>query len=231
MIKLFKKEDMGEANFGWLQARYHFSFANYYNKEKVRLGSLRVLNDDLIGPHQGFDTHPHNDMEIISYVIEGELTHQDSMGNKRTLKRGNVQYMSAGTGVYHSEHNLGDETVRGLQIWIYPYQKGLTPKYGDKLFTYDQRHNKLFNIVSGENGKGEIKIYQDAEIYIGEYTEETKEEIKLNDFDYVYFIQIEGETLINGQELNFGDALMSDEDLSLDIKNGSHFLFLKVNEL
>ncbi len=231
MIKLFRKEEIGKADFGWLKARYHFSFANYYNKDKVRLGSLRVLNDDLIGPHTGFDTHQHNDMEIISYVIDGELTHQDSMGNKRTLKRGNVQYMSAGTGVYHSEHNLGDETVRGLQIWIYPYSKGLKPNYGDKAFTFEQRHNKLFNIVSGENGNAAIKIYQDAEIYVGEYTEDIKEEVALGGFDYVYFIQIEGETLINGQQLNLGDALMSDENLTLDIKKGSHFLFLKVNEL
>ena len=120
MIKYIDHEKMGTADHGWLRSRFHFSFAQYYNPENMGFGALRVLNDDLVRPGTGFETHPHRDMEIISYVVQGELTHGDSMGNRQTLKRGQIQYMSAGTGVWHSEHNLGEDTLRFLQIWIYP---------------------------------------------------------------------------------------------------------------
>ena len=118
MLRKLETSKMGKSDLGWLRSKFHFSFAEYYNPSNMGFGVLRVINDDLIDPHTGFDTHPHKDMEIISYVIEGELTHGDSMGNKSTLKRGQVQYMSAGTGVYHSEHNLAKGISRFLQIWI-----------------------------------------------------------------------------------------------------------------
>lgn len=120
MLRKIESKNMGSINMDWLKSIFHFSFAQYYNPDNMNFGVLRVINDDLIKANTGFDTHPHKDMEIISYVVRGQLTHGDSMGNENTLNRGHVQYMSAGTGVYHSEHNLGEKTLRLLQIWILP---------------------------------------------------------------------------------------------------------------
>jgi len=134
VLRKIDNTKMGSSDLGWLKSKFHFSFAEYYNPSNVNFGVLRVINDDLVKPGTGFDTHPHRDMEIISYIVDGELTHGDSMGNKRTLSRGHVQYMSAGTGVFHSEHNFGEETLRFLQIWIYPDKNGYEPNYGDYKF-------------------------------------------------------------------------------------------------
>ena len=142
MIRKIENKNMGKGDFQWLKTNYHFSFANYYNPDNIQFGVLRVLNDDIIKPHSGFDTHPHQDMEIITYVIEGQLTHEDSHGNRRTVGRGDVQYMSAGKGIYHSEYNHGDEDLRLLQIWIKPDKPGLEPNYGDLSLPFDKRLNK-----------------------------------------------------------------------------------------
>lgn len=158
MIKRIDSTKMGSSDLGWLKSKFHFSFAEYYNPLNMNFGNLRVVNDDLVSAGEGFDFHPHRDMEIISYVIDGELTHGDSMGNKNTLSRGHVQYMSAGTGVLHSEHNLGSETLRFLQIWIYPDKKDYAPNYGDQKFNWDERKNKWLNIVSSKEGNALIKI-------------------------------------------------------------------------
>ena len=125
MLTKIESKNMGNSNLGWLKSKFHFSFAEYYNPDNINFGVLRVINDDLVQPNTGFDTHPHRDMEIISYVVNGELTHGDSMGNKNTITRGHVQYMSAGTGVYHSEHNFGKDTLRLLQIWIFLMKKDI----------------------------------------------------------------------------------------------------------
>ena len=122
MLRKLDHNNMGKSNLGWLRSVFHFSFAEYYNPKNINFGVLRVINDDLVDSQTGFPTHPHQNMEIISYVVNGELTHGDSMGNESTITRGHVQYMSAGTGVYHSEQNFGDETLRLLQIWILPDQ-------------------------------------------------------------------------------------------------------------
>ena len=136
MLRRLPVEKMGESNLGWLRSKFHFSFAEYYNEKNINFGVLRVINDDYIAPGTGFPTHPHRDMEIISYVIEGKLTHKDSMGNESTLERGEVQYMSAGTGVTHSEYNKHAEDTRILQIWVLPDRKGHTPNYGEYKFKY-----------------------------------------------------------------------------------------------
>ena len=170
MIKVLKKENMGVSNLAWLKSRFHFSFAEYRNPKNINFGVLRVLNDDIIHPKSGFDTHPHANMEIISYIVNGEITHKDSMGNSEVLKRGEVQYLSAGDGIYHSEHNFHEsEDLRLLQIWIIPPQKSLARLYGSHKFTEDQRNNKLLNIVSSQNGDAPIKIYQDVNIYVSEF--------------------------------------------------------------
>ena len=165
MLKKIDNKNMGRSNLGWLRSVFHFSFAEYYNPQNINFGVLRVINDDLVAPQTGFSTHPHQNMEIISYLVNGELTHGDSMGNKSTITRGHVQYMSAGTGVYHNEQNFGDETLRFLQIWILPDRAGHNPNYGDYRFSMEDRHNKWQHMVSSKEGDAPIKINQDANIY------------------------------------------------------------------
>ena len=148
MPRYIDSKQMGRSRLGWLDSHFHFSFAEYYNPKNIRFGALRVINDDLIQAGTGFDTHPHENMEIITYVVEGELTHADSMGNRHTLTRGQVQYMSAGTGVTHSEHNFGKERLRLLQIWIFPDQKGYEPNYGDYRVAVEDRRDRWLPLVA-----------------------------------------------------------------------------------
>jgi len=155
-------------NHGWLQSRFHFSFAEYQDRENMHFGVLRVMNDDIIAPHTGFGTHPHHDMEIITYVLSGELTHQDSMGNAESLGRGSIQYMSAGTGVSHSEKNEGDVPVHLIQTWILPSHKGMLPRYGSKVFDAKARYNKWLHLIAPEGTPGVISIYQDANMFVSE---------------------------------------------------------------
>ncbi|OCL84150.1 pirin family protein [Arcobacter porcinus] len=231
MIKVLKKENMGVSNLAWLKSRFHFSFAEYRNPKNINFGVLRVLNDDTIHPKSGFDTHPHANMEIISYIVNGEITHKDSMGNSEVLKRGEVQYLSAGDGIYHSEHNFHEsEDLRLLQIWIIPPQKSLARLYGSHKFTEDQRNNKLLNIVSSQNGDAPIKIYQDVNIYVSEFDKDFEFDIKKD--RQVYFVLIEGNAEVNGETLNFGDAMeLVDEDkLKVNPITKSHILFIEMKK-
>lgn len=231
MLKRLPKEQMGTSNLGWLQSRFHFSFANYYNPKNMHFGVLRVLNDDLIMPNSGFDMHPHENMEIITYIIEGELTHQDSLGNKETLRRGEVQYMSAGQGVVHSEHNFGKNPLRLLQIWILPPQKNLPTLYGSHRFEQKQREDKLLHVVSSVAQKAPIQIYQDIDIFVIETQKEFIYEI--SEGKQIYLVQIEGKSRVNDlQELSQGDAMEITNEKSLHVKpqEKSHFLFLVMNQ-
>ncbi|ABX42214.1 pirin family protein [Lachnoclostridium phytofermentans] len=231
MIRKIDSKTMGKSNLGWLNSTFHFSFAEYFNPTNINFGVLRVINDDLIIPHEGFDTHPHQDMEIVSYVIAGELTHADSMGNKRTLKRGQVQYMSAGTGVFHSEHNLSDETLRLLQIWIFPDKKGYQPNYGDYLFDWDLRKNNWLNIVSGKNGDAPIKINQDVNIYVLELEKDMEEKFEVEKGRQAYLVQIEGEANINEEHLNARDAMeIKEETISIKAIETSHYLVIEMRK-
>lgn len=230
MLKKLPKENMGTSNLGWLQSRFHFSFAQYYNPQNMHFGVLRVLNDDIIAPNSGFDMHPHDNMEIITYVVEGELTHKDSLGNTETLKRGEVQYMSAGKGVVHSEHNYAQKPLRVLQIWIIPPQKNLPTLYGSHKFEFHERKDTLLNMVSSLQGKAPIKIYQDIQIFVNETDKDFS--YKIEEKKRVYFVQIEGTATINDAiELYAGDALEVTNEVSLHVKpkEMSHFLFLVLN--
>ncbi|MDD3008600.1 MAG: pirin family protein [Arcobacter sp.] len=231
MIKKLPKEHMGTSNLGWLESRFHFSFAEYRNPNNINFGVLRVLNDDIVHPQSGFDMHPHSNMEIISYVVNGEITHKDSMGNSETLKRGEVQYLSAGDGIYHSEHNLHkSEDLRLLQIWIIPPFAGLPRLYGSHQYKEEERQNRLLNIVSSQNGDSKIKIYQDINIFVSELDKELDYKIKKD--RQVYFVQIEGSSNINGTLLENGDAMeIVDEDI-LTIKpiTKSHILFIEMQK-
>lgn len=231
MLKKLPKENMGKSNLGWLESRFHFSFAEYRNPNNINFGVLRVLNDDIVHPMSGFDMHPHSNMEIISYIVDGEITHKDSMGNSETLKRGEVQYSSAGDGIYHSEHNLHKSLdLRLLQIWIIPPKAGLPRLYGSKRYEKNQRENKLLNIVSSQNGNADIKIYQDINIYVSELEKNKTINFDIKKDRQVYFVQIEGNSQIDDIILNNGDALEIVDVEKLEIKalENSHFLFIEM---
>jgi quercetin 2,3-dioxygenase len=222
---------MGKSNLGWLKSIFHFSFAEYFNIDNMNFGVLRVINDDLIEGNTGFDLHPHKDMEIVSYVVDGELTHGDTMGNKNTISRGHVQYMSAGTGVYHSEHNLGDSTARLLQIWVIPDKKGYKPAYGDYRFNWDDRKNKWLNIVSSKDGDAAIKINQDANFYVVELDEGKEIDFQVGSNRQAYLVQIEGNSTINNLELNERDALeIIEEDILIKADKKSHILVIEMKK-
>ena len=232
MIKKLQKENMGKSNLGWLESRFHFSFAEYRNPKNINFGVLRVLNDDIIHPVSGFDMHPHSNMEIISYIVDGEITHKDSMGNSETLKRGEVQYLSAGDGIYHSEHNLHkSDDLRLLQIWIIPPKAGLPRLYGSHKYKFEQRDNKLLNIVSSLNGDSNIKIYQDINIFVSEFDKAF--EYKIQKDRQVYFVQIEGTSEVNGTILEYGDAMeiVDKEKLTINPQTKSHILFIEMAKL
>jgi quercetin 2,3-dioxygenase len=231
MLRKLESNNMGKSNLGWLRSKFHFSFAEYYNPDNIQFGVLRVINDDLVDPKTGFDTHPHRDMEIISYVVNGELTHGDSMGNKNTVTRGQVQYMSAGTGVLHSEHNLGEDVLRFLQIWIFPEKNRLTPNYGDYRFNWEDRKNNWLHMVSGHNGNAPIKIHQDANIYSLELEQGKEISFPVKEGRQAYLVQIEGTSTINGIELNDRDGMeIVEEDILIKAEKTSHNLIIEMKK-
>lgn len=231
MLKKINSSNMGSSDLGWLKSKFHFSFAEYYNPDNIQFGVLRVINDDLIQPQTGFEMHPHRDMEIITYVINGELTHGDSMGNRNTITRGHVQYMSAGTGVFHSEHNLGNDILRLLQIWIYPNKYGLTPNYGDYRFNWEERKNKWFHMVSGIDGNAPVKIHQDVNIYSLDLDEGKEINFPVKTGRQAYLVQIEGTSIINNIELTDRDAMeIVEEELTINAVKQSHFLIIEMKK-
>jgi redox-sensitive bicupin YhaK (pirin superfamily) len=229
MLKKLPKENMGTSNLGWLESRFHFSFAEYRNPDNINFGVLRVLNDDIIHPQSGFDTHSHQNMEIISYIVDGEISHKDSMGNMETLRRGEVQYLSAGDGIYHSEYNMHpSDDLRLLQIWILPPQKSLPRLYGSHRYSEDERKNKLLNIVSSKEGDAKVQIHQDVKFYVSELDSGRELEYQIRKNRQVYFTQIEGKIDIDGAILNNGDAMevTNEEILKIQALEKSHFLFI-----
>jgi redox-sensitive bicupin YhaK (pirin superfamily) len=229
MIKKIDHNNMGKSNMGWLKSIFHFSFADYFNPLNINYGVLRVINDDLIESNTGFETHPHRDMEIISYVIDGELTHGDSMKNKSTLQRGHVQYMSAGTGIEHSEHNLSDVLARFLQIWIYPDRRNYVPNYGEFRFDWDLRHNNWLHIVSSASGDAPVKIHQDANIYVLELSEGNTITFPVKDKRQAYLVQIEGTATINELQLEARDAIeVIEEEIKITAQTTSHYLVIEM---
>lgn len=229
MLRKLDSKNMGTSDLGWLKSIFHFSFANYYNQENMNFGALRVINDDLVKSKTGFSMHPHRDMEIISYVVNGELNHGDTIGNKNTITRGHVQYMSAGTGISHTEYNYGDTTSRFLQIWLVPDKKGLTPNYGDYRFNWDDRKNNWLQIVSPIEGDAPIKINQDANIYVIELDRDQQIDFKVGKERQAYLVQIEGVSEVNGISLNNRDALeIIEENIVIKAKDTSHILIIEM---
>lgn len=231
MIKHIAYKSLYKADHGWLQSRFHFSFAEYKNIDNIQYGPLRVMNDDLIKGNSGFPMHPHHDMEIITYILKGELTHQDSMGHKEILRRGDVQYMSAGTGITHSEMNESDEEVHLIQTWIIPQQKGLKPQYGSKRFDKEQRDNRWLHIVGAKESLAHIKIYQDASMYVSQIDAKRKLNFDLKDGRQAYVKVMEGRAKINDILFEQGDAAeVKDEDLNIEALEDAHLLLVEMKK-
>lgn len=226
MIKLRKSSDRGYFNHGWLKSFHSFSFANYYDPAHMHFGNLRVINEDYIAPNQGFPTHPHNNMEIITYVISGALSHKDSMNNSSTINAGEVQLMSAGSGVFHSEFSDKKSETHLLQIWILPNVKNTMPSYQQKNFADSFKNNALNLVVSSAGENGSLQIKQDCKIYFGKFSagEEFNFEIAKDKKIWIQIIKGELETLdFLAQK---GDALaISDEKIiTLKINADAEFL-------
>jgi redox-sensitive bicupin YhaK (pirin superfamily) len=193
---------MGHANYGWLDSHFHFSFADYFNPDNMNFGVLRVLNDDLILPGPGFGAHAHANMEIISYIVSGVVTHGDSMGHERTLTRGQVQYMSAGTGIEHDEFNPGKEPLRLLQIWILPDKKGGAPSYGDFPFNIEDRIGKWLPVASSVNNTtslAPVKMHQDINMYAALLPPGSSLDFEVAPNRQAYMVQIEGASTVEGK--------------------------------
>jgi len=213
MIHIRKSDDRGHANHGWLDTHFTFSFADYYDPKHVHFRTLRVMNDDRVAGGGGFPMHPHRDMEIVTYVLEGALEHRDSMGNGSVIKPGDIQYMSAGTGVTHSEFNESEtEPVHLYQIWMLPEKQGLKPMYGQKNFSETEKRGKLRLLVSPDGRDGSVKIRQDNDLYatILGAGETVKHELKPERHAYVQVAR--GSVTLNGTKLEEGDgAAISNE--------------------
>jgi hypothetical protein len=219
MIKTINSGDRHHANFGWLDTHWHFSFDSYHDPANLNWGALRVFNDDTVEPGQGFGRHPHRDMEIVTYVLSGELEHQDSMGNSGVIHPGEVQVMSAGTGIQHSEFNHSRENpVHFLQLWILPRTRGLKPRWEQHQFGSSQRQGKLLPIVSGGDWAGTLAIDQDAQIYISTLPADSEVKHQTQPDRKVYLFDIEGNVSVNGVKLKAGDQARIAEESTLSIK-------------
>jgi redox-sensitive bicupin YhaK (pirin superfamily) len=230
---LHKANTRGVANHGWLNSHHTFSFANYHNPERMHFGVLRVLNDDTVEAGMGFGTHPHNNMEIISIPLEGDLEHKDSMGNTTVIKNGDIQVMSAGTGIYHSEYNKNkDKLVKFLQIWVFPNKKDVTPRYDQITLNLGDRHNKLQQILSPNADDEGVWIHQNAWFNLGTFDENFTTEYALNDkTNGVYAFILKGDFNINDQELNERDGfgIWDVEKLSIkSLSKGAELLLMEV---
>jgi len=220
---LHKANSRGHADHGWLNAWHSFSFAGYYDPSRVHFGALRVLNDDTVAGGMGFGMHPHDNMEIITIPLAGKLEHKDSMGNSGVVNKGEIQVMSAGTGVHHSEKNRdADEQVKLLQIWVFPDTKNVKPRYDQKAFDLIASKNKLVNVVSPMGDSEGLNIHQHAWFHLGKLDKDLNTTYELKDkTNGVYAFVIDGEVTINGEKLNPRDGLGISETDKLEIKTDS----------
>ncbi len=221
MLTLRKSGDRGYADHGWLQSFHSFSFANYYDPQHMGFGNLRVINEDRIAPGKGFGTHGHRDMEIISYVLEGNLAHKDTLGNVKGIPPGDVQRMSAGNGVQHSEFNHApDQTTHFLQIWIEPNVTGIPASYEQKSFADDEKRGRLRLVASPDAAEGSVLIHADARLYAGLFDGAESAQMSLPAGRRGYVHLVRGQLQVNGHNLAAGDAAMLDNESVLTIGNG-----------
>ncbi len=221
MLTVRKSQDRGHADHGWLNSFHSFSFAGYYDPAHMGFGNLRVINEDRIAPGTGFGTHGHRDMEIISYVLSGELAHKDSMGNVKGIPPGDVQRMSAGTGVQHSEFNhAAGQTTHFLQIWIEPNVRGIPPSYEQKTFAEVDKRGVLRLVASPDGAQGSVKIHADAALYAGLLDGDESATLALNPARKTYVHLVRGALTANGQALSGGDALLMEKETILSLTDG-----------
>src|SRR5436190_8079353 len=229
---LHKAATRGHANHGWLDSYHTFSFANYYNPERMHFGELRVLNDDTVTGGMGFGTHPHDNMEIISIPLEGDLQHKDSMGNTAVIKQGDIQVMSAGTGIYHSEQNNDKgEAVKFLQIWIFPNKNNVVPRYDQLTLNVADRHNKLQQVLSPNATDEGVWIYQDAWFHMGNLDKEVTVNYNLKkEGNGVYAFVLKGDVSINEQPLNTRDGfgISGVNELTITADSEAEILLMEV---
>ena len=233
MIKVIKSNERHHEDFGWLSTSWHFSFDTYYDPANLNWGALRVFNDDVIQPGQGFGSHPHRDMEIVTYVLEGELEHQDSQGNRGVVHPGEVQVMSAGTGIVHSEYNHSQEKpVHLLQLWILPRTKGLKPRWEQREYPVEARTGRILPVVSTGDLAGTLEIDQDAQIYVSRLMAGDQAVHQSRPGRKAYLFLIEGALEVNGKALAPGDqARISDEPrLTLQAGQDSELILLDLPE-
>ena len=229
---IHKADKRGVAEFGWLHSRHSFSFGNYYDPEKMGFGLLRVLNDDIVEPGEGFGKHPHDNMEIISIVLDGELEHKDSMGTGSVIKTGDIQVMSAGSGITHSEFNHSNEKkVNFLQLWIIPKERNIKPRYDQKYFYPEKRKNKIETVVSGIEHDGVLSIHQNAAISLGNFGKGDKVNYKIKyPGNGVYLFILNGNIKLNGDSIGVKDALgiFDTEEFSFHTESDTDLVIIDV---
>lgn len=231
MIQIHKSEDRGKTHIDWLESYHYFSFGHYYDPENIQFGPIRVLNDDIIAPGAGFPTHPHNNMEIVTISLEGELAHEDSTGGKGVIRPGEVQRMTAGKGVYHSEfNNSKDKPAHILQIWFIPDKAGYEPSYDQKKYNQNDAKNSLLKLVSKKEGDGIVTINQDADLYLSHLEKENIIKHKISDGRGVYLFLIDGLLKVNENEIKPRDAVKVSEEngLTITAKNNARFILFDV---
>jgi len=223
MLEMLRATDRGITRLGWLHSRHTFSFGNYFDPQQVGFSDLLVINDDIVQPGQGFGTHPHRDMEIFSYVLDGALEHKDSMGTGSVIRPGDVQMMSAGTGITHSEFNHShSELVHFLQIWIVPNKKSVKPRYQQTRFAEAEKRGQLRLIISPEGENGALPVYQDARIYSGFFNGNEQASLKLAAERFAYIHVARGTVTINGTVFEGGDGGRVRNESSIDIHGGKN---------
>jgi redox-sensitive bicupin YhaK (pirin superfamily) len=221
MLTVRKSQDRGYADHGWLKSYHSFSFGNYYDPDHMGWGNLRVINEDRVNAGRGFGEHGHRDMEIISYVLSGELAHKDSIGNIKAIPPGDVQRMSAGTGVVHSEFNHAkDQITHFLQIWIVPNVTGIAPGYEQKTIAANEKRGTLRLVASPDGAQGSVTVHADAELYSGLFDGDECAELALNPARKGYVHLIRGALEVNGQQLSAGDAVLLENESSITVANG-----------
>ena len=219
MIQVRKANDRGHADHGWLNAYHTFSFASYRDPNFMGFRSLRVMNEDRVAPGQGFGTHPHQDMEIVTYVLEGALEHRDSMGNGEILRPGEFQRMSAGTGITHSEFNpSGTEPVHLYQIWLYPERRGIEPSYEQKRFPVEEQTNRLRLVAAPGGTDGALQIHQDAQIFLSQLTKGSEVVHQLSPNRHAWLQVLRGTVELNGRELETSDGAAISDITTLAIR-------------
>lgn len=229
---LHKANTRGDANHGWLHSKHSFSFANYYNPERMHFGVLRVLNDDSVAAGMGFGTHPHDNMEIISIPLEGDLEHKDSMGNTTVIKNGDIQVMSAGTGIQHSEYNKNkDQQVKFLQIWVFPNKKNVTPRYDQVTLNAADRKNKLQQILSPNSDDAGVWIHQNAWFHLADFDKGTSTEYQFKgNGNGLYIFNLKGDLKVNDQTITTRDGLgiWDTGSVSITAESDAEFLLMEV---